>query len=72
MPALVGGSIIVSWVLSLPTLGVVLLEALRIEDVQLSGTMILLMGVLTVVGVFVSDLLLVVIDPRIRLTGPRR
>ncbi len=72
LPALVGGSIIVSWVLSLPTLGVVLLEALRIEDVQLSGTMILLMGVLTVVGVFVSDLLLVVIDPRIRLTGPRR
>ena len=72
LPTLIGGSIIVSWVLSLPTLGVVLLEALRIEDVQLSGTMILLMGVLTVVGVFVSDLLLVVIDPRIKLTGPGR
>ena len=72
LPALVGGSIIVSWVLSLPTLGVVLLEALRIEDVQMAGTMVLLMGILTVVGVLVSDLLLVVVDPRIRLTGPGR
>ena len=72
LPSLIGGSIIVSWVLSLPTLGVVLLEALRIEDVQLAGTMILLMGILTVVGLLVSDLLLVIVDPRIKLTGSGR
>ena len=72
LPALVGGSIIVSVVLSLPTLGPVLLTALRTEDPQLSGTIILLLGVLTVVGVLISDLLLVVVDPRIKLTGSGR
>ena len=72
LPTLVGGSIIVSVVLSLPTLGPVLLDALRTEDYQLSGTIVLLLGVLTVVGVLISDLLLVVVDPRIRLTGPQR
>ncbi len=71
-PALVGGSIIVSFVLSLPTLGVVLLQALRQEDPQLAGTLILLLGVLTVGGVLISDLLLVVLDPRIKLTGDAR
>ena len=71
-PNLVGGSIIVSVVLSLPTLGVVLLEALRAQDPQLAGTMILLLGVLTIVGVLISDLLLVVVDPRIKLTDSQR
>ena len=68
-PALVGGSVIVSVVLSLPTIGPVLLNALRVEDHQLAGTIILMLGVLTVVGVLVSDLLLVIVDPRIKLTG---
>ena len=72
LPALVGGSVIVSIVLSLPTLGPVLLAALRTEDHQLAGTIVLLLGVLTVVGVLISDLLLVVVDPRIRLTGRGR
>ena len=69
LPALVGGSVIVSVVLSLPTIGPVLLEALRVEDFQMAGTIILLLGVLTVVGVLISDLLLIVVDPRIKLTG---
>ena len=72
MPALVGGSVIVSVVLSLPTLGPVLLTALQEQQPQLGGTIILLLGVLTVVGTLVSDLLLVVVDPRIRLTGSAR
>ena len=69
LPALVGGSIIVSVVLSLPTLGPCLLRALQSEDPQLAGTIILLLGALTVVGTLISDLLLVVVDPRIKLTG---
>ena len=72
MPALVGGSVIVSVVLSLPTLGPVLLTALQEQQPQLGGTIILLLGVLTVVGTLISDLLLVVVDPRIRLTGSAR
>ena len=72
LPALVGGSIIVSIVLSLETLGPLMLLALRTENIQLAGTIILLLGALTVVGVLISDLLLVVVDPRIKLTGRER
>ena len=72
LPGLVGGSVIVSIVLSLPTLGPIMLIALQSEDQFLSGTIILMLGALTVVGVLISDLLLVVVDPRIKLTGTGR
>ena len=69
LPSLVSGSIIVSVVLSLPTLGPILLFALQIEDVYTSGVIIFRMGVLTVVGTLVSDILLALVDPRIRILG---
>ena len=69
LPSLVGGSVIVSVVLSLPTLGPTLLAALRMEDAETAGSMILMLAALTVIGTLISDLLLVVVDPRIRLTG---
>ena len=69
LPALVGGSVIVSVVLSLPTLGPLLLDALQKQMAEMAGAIILLLGALTVVGTLISDLLLVVVDPRIRLTG---
>ena len=72
LPALVGGSVIVSIVLSLPTLGPILLKAIQSEDRYVAGSIILMLGALTVVGVLISDLLLVVVDPRIRLSGPGR
>ena len=65
-PYVVSGSIIVSLVLSLPTVGPLLLRALIAQDMFLAGTIVLLLGVLTVVGTFLSDLLLMWIDPRIR------
>ena len=58
---------IVSVVLSLPTVGPLLLRSLLSQDMLLASTIILLLGVLTVVGTFLSDLLLMWIDPRIRL-----
>ena len=67
LPHIVSGSIIVSLVLSLPTVGPVLLKSLVSQDMFLAGTIILLLGTLTVIGTFLSDLLLVWIDPRIRL-----
>lgn len=69
LPQLVGGSIIVSVVLSLPTVGPLLLKALIALDMFLAGTIILLISVLTVIGSLISDLLLVWIDPRIRMEG---
>ena len=68
LPALVSGSVIVSVVLSLPTLGPVLLDAINQQDVYLAGFIVLMLGVLTVIGTLVSDLLLAVVDPRIKLT----
>ena len=67
LPYVVSGSIIVSLVLSLPTVGPLLLKALIAQDMFLAGTIILLLGVMTVVGTFLSDLLLMWVDPRIRL-----
>ena len=69
LPALIGGSIIVSVVLSLPTLGPVLLRALLEQDMFLAGTIVLLLGALTVIGTLISDLLLIILDPRIRVVG---
>jgi peptide/nickel transport system permease protein len=63
----VSGSIIVSLVLGLPTVGPLLLKALIAQDMFLAGTIVLLLGVMTVIGTLVSDILLVWIDPRIRL-----
>ncbi len=65
-PFLVSGSIIVSLVLSLPTVGPLLYKSLIAQDLFLAGTILLMLAVLTVVGTFVSDLILMWIDPRIR------
>ena len=67
LPGLVSGGAIVAIVLSLPTVGPLLYRALLSEDMFLAGTLVLFLGVLTIVGTFVSDLLLMVVDPRIRL-----
>ncbi len=69
LPSLVSGSIIVSVVLSLPTLGPLLLEAILTEDVFLAGFIILMAGILTVVGTLISDVLLALVDPRIKYTA---
>lgn len=65
-PFVVSGSIIVSLVLSLPTVGPLLFKALIAQDLFLAGTILLLLSILTVIGTFVSDLILMWIDPRIR------
>ena len=65
-PFVVSGSIIISLVMSLPTVGPLLLRALIAQDMFLAGTIILMLGVLTVIGTLISDFLLMWIDPRIR------
>ena len=67
LPYIVSGSIIVSIVLSLPTVGPLLLKALLAQDMFLAGTIVLLLGVMTVLGTLISDILLIWVDPRIRL-----
>ena len=66
LPALVSSSVIVSVVLNLPTAGPLLLRSLTSQDMFLAGAIIMLLGMLTVIGTLISDLLLAWIDPRIR------
>jgi len=67
LPAVVGGEIVISKVLNLPTIGPILLEASIAQDMYLAGGIVLILSVLTVVGTFISDILLAVNDPRIRM-----
>ncbi|TXL71671.1 ABC transporter permease [Vineibacter terrae] len=71
LPEVISGSVIVSVVLSLPTTGPMLLNALKTQDTNLAATFLLLVAVLTVIGTLISDLLLAALDPRIRLQGGR-
>lgn len=67
LPSLISGAVIASVVLNLPTVGPLLLQALQSQDMYLAGAFILLLSTLTLVGTLVSDILLALLDPRIRL-----
>lgn len=68
----IAGAPIVGVVLSLPDTGPLFLHALLNQDMFLAGAMVLIYCALTVIGTFVSDLLLALLDPRIRLEEPAR
>ena len=67
LPSIVSGGAITAIVLSLPTLGPLLFASLLSQDMYPAGAILLLLSFLTIVGTFVSDLLLVWLDPRIQL-----
>jgi peptide/nickel transport system permease protein len=72
LPHVISGAVIVSVVMSLPTTGPMLLEALRSQDMYLAGSFLMFLAFMTVIGVLLSDLALAVLDPRIRLQAGRR
>lgn len=72
LPNLVSGSVLVSVVLSLPTVGPLLLQALKIQDQYLAGTILMFVALLTIVGMLISDICLGLLDPRIRFSGQKR
>ncbi|MGJ8544287.1 MAG: ABC transporter permease [Sulfitobacter sp.] len=69
LPAMVSGSVLVSVVLGLQTIGPYLLTALKSQDQFLAGFVLMFVALLTLIGTMISDLLLVLLDPRIRLKG---
>lgn len=71
-PQLVSGGAIVAIVLSLPMVGPLLLSALMSEDIYMAASMLMVLSVLGVLGTLVSDLLLMWLDPRIRMEGGSR
>jgi peptide/nickel transport system permease protein len=69
LPHIISGAEITAVVLSLPTTGPMLLNALKSQDMYLAGSFLMFLAFLIVVGVLISDLALVALDPRIRLSG---
>jgi peptide/nickel transport system permease protein len=67
LPQLFSGSLIVATVLSLPTIGPLLLRALLSQDMYLAGSIVLILAALTMIGTLISDILLALADPRIRM-----
>lgn len=67
LATLISGVTLVSLVLNLQTTGPLLLRALTSQDMYLAGSFILLLSTLTVIGTLISDILLAIVDPRIRL-----
>ncbi len=69
LPSVISGAEIVAVVLSLPTTGPILLAALKSQDMYLAGSFLMFLAILTVIGILVSDILLFIADPRIRMQG---
>ncbi|KAA3660812.1 MAG: ABC transporter permease [Chloroflexi bacterium] len=67
LPLIFSGSVIVATVLNLPTIGPMLLRSLTNQDMFLAGSIILIYGFLAIIGTLISDILLVWLDPRIRM-----
>ncbi len=68
LPYIVSGGVITEMVLNLPTTGPMLFSALLTEDMLLAASLLFCLNVLTVMGTFISDIVLVIVDPRIRFT----
>ncbi len=71
LPQLFSGSLIVATVMNLPNIGPLLLRALQSQDMYLAGSILLIYCALTIIGTLISDVLLAVLDPRIRMGGAR-
>jgi peptide/nickel transport system permease protein len=69
LPALFSGSLIVATVMNLPNIGPLLLRALVNQDMYLAGSILLIYCFLTIIGTLISDILLVWLDPRIRMNN---
>ena len=67
LATLVSGFTLVSLVLNLQTIGPLLLRSLTSQDMYLAGSIIFLLSALTIIGTLISDILLAIVDPRIRL-----
>jgi peptide/nickel transport system permease protein len=69
LPGLISGAVLIDIVLSLQTTGPVLLRAVLAQDMVLAGSIVLILSALTVIGALLGDILLAVVDPRIRFGG---
>lgn len=69
LPQLFSGSLIVATVMNLQNIGPLLLRSLITQDMYLAGSILLIYCLLTIIGTLISDILLALLDPRIRMEG---
>jgi peptide/nickel transport system permease protein len=67
LPAMFSGQVVIAIVLNLPTIGPLLYEALRAQDTYLAGSIVMILSFFTLIGTLISDILLALVDPRIRI-----
>jgi peptide/nickel transport system permease protein len=68
LPSIVSGATVTAIVMNIPTIGALLYEALLAQDTYVAAASIMLLSFMTVIGMFISDVLLAIVDPRIRFT----
>jgi peptide/nickel transport system permease protein len=68
LPNIISGATVTAIAMNIPTIGSLLYESLLAQDTYVAGACIMLLSFLTVIGMFLSDVLLVIVDPRIRYT----
>ncbi|MEO8245297.1 MAG: ABC transporter permease [bacterium] len=66
LPEAVSGGVILSIVLGLPTVGPMLLQSLQAQDMFLAAGIVMIISALTIIGIILSDIVLALVDPRIR------
>jgi peptide/nickel transport system permease protein len=66
LPGIVSGATVTAIAMNIPTIGSLLYESLLAQDTYVAGACIMILSFLTVIGMFISDILLMVVDPRIR------
>ncbi len=69
LPNIISGSVMISIILSLPTTGALLMPAIMNQDMYLAGSMVMMLTALSLLGTLISDILLLLLDPRIRMKG---
>jgi peptide/nickel transport system permease protein len=67
LPGLIGGSVIIESIFSWPGMGRMAYEAILARDYPVILTVNFVSAVLVLIGTFISDILYLMVDPRIRL-----
>lgn len=65
----IGGSLLVEKFFSVPGMGPILTDAITRYDLNVVQALVIIYATLGIIGVFLGDILMMILDPRIRLTG---
>ena len=65
----IGGSLLVERFFSVPGMGPLLTDSIQRYDTSVVQTLVMLYATLSILGVFLGDVLMMIIDPRITLTN---